>query len=74
MSLGLKSSRTLQLPCPYELLQQFTQVRGSYRTDLEPYFVFSDRSPVKPQQMGRFLKLMIKCAGFDKTLYGTHSL
>ena len=74
MSLGLKSSRTLQLQCPYELIQQFTQVRGSYRTNLEPYFVFLDRCPVKPQQMGRFLKLMIKHAGFDETLYGTNFL
>ena len=43
-------------------------------TDTEPFFVFSDRTPVTPKQMGSCLKIVLKKAGFDQKLYGTHSL
>ena len=47
-------SRTVEerdLPCPYAILRQFLQIRGAYSDQKEPFFVFADKSPVKPQHM-----------------------
>ena len=62
------------LPCPYQLLHLYAQYRGSYVTDQDPFFVYSDGSTVTPQQLATNLKHFIKYAGFDESLYGTHSL
>ena len=63
-----------QLPCPYELLRKYAKRRGSYETDNEPFFVFSDRSPVRPEQLRRVLKTILREAGFNEHAYDTHSL
>ena len=42
--------------------------------DNEQFFVFADKSPISPSQLRSCLKLMIRKAGFDPRLYGTHSL
>ena len=34
--------------CPFVVLKQYLQVRGKYSREDEQFFVFSDRSPVKP--------------------------
>ena len=65
---------TCKLPCPYELLKSYSEVRGDYETDIEPFFVFSDRSPVTPQHVNKCLKRAIKKAGYDSRLYSSHSL
>ena len=48
--------------------------RPRYRNKNEPFFVFSDKSPVKPEQMRAVLKLIIQFSGFHPNLYSTHSL
>ena len=60
--------------CPYQLLLQFARSRGSYESDSEPFFVYSDRSPIKRNQLRSCLTLMIKKSGFDAKLYCSHSL
>lgn len=40
----------------------------------EPYFVFQDRSPVKPEQFRRMLKNMIELLNLNSEYYNTHSL
>ena len=37
--------------CPYKILQEYIEIRPKYRTWKEPFFVFSDRSLVKPDNM-----------------------
>ena len=37
--------------CPYNCLRQYIALRKAYRSKSEPFFVFSDRSPVKPEQV-----------------------
>lgn len=40
----------------------------------EPYFVFQDRSPVKPEQFRKMLKKMIDLLNVNSQYYNTHSL
>ena len=65
---------SLTLPCPYTLLRQFLDIRGPYIGIDEPFFVFSDKTPVVPHHMQNCLKLMLKKAGFQHGLYSVHSL
>ena len=60
--------------CPYDLLRKFTTMRGNFRSDNEPFFVFSDKSAVTPRQMTKCLKLMLKGSGFNEKLYSVYSL
>ena len=62
------------LPCPYTLLLKYSRMRGNYYRNSDPFFTFADGSPVTARQMSSCLKLMIKKAGFNEKLYGTHSL
>ena len=64
----------LKPPCPYTMLKKYAGWRGPYVNDVEPFFIFRDRSPVSAQQVSSYLKLMIHKCGFDDKLYGTHSL
>ena len=74
ISLRTTHQDCLMMPCPYKLLRLYASMRGNYLTNEEQFFVFSDRSPVLPQQMSKCLKTVIREVGFDETLYGTHSL
>ena len=58
--------------CPYKLLKAYLEVRGPYHQIDEPFFVFSDHSPVMPVHMRKCLKTILKFAGFTENLYGTH--
>ena len=59
--------------CPYFVLKQFLLVRPNYLNVEEPFFVFSDRSPVTPKQVGSVLHRTLKDKGITPSLYGTHS-
>ena len=62
------------LPCPFKLLRQYIQVWGGYKDDNEPFFVFADRSPVKPEHIRLVLRTSLQRQRFDHKLYNTHSL
>ena len=40
----------------------------------EPFFIFIDGSPVRPDHMHKTLKFMLSQAGFQAAAYNTHSL
>ena len=61
------------MPCPYALLEQYSQTHGPFATDNEPFFIFKNRIPIKAQQINSCLKLIIKKAGFNPKYYGMHS-
>ena len=63
-----------RLPCPYQLLREYSVKRGDFCQDADPFFVFSDRSPVRPIDVNACLKQAIQNANFDSSLYGSHSL
>ena len=62
------------LPCPYQLLKDYAQMRGGYKNVDEHFFIFSDHSPVRPRHLSICLKMLIHQCGFDESLYGSHSL
>ena len=46
--------------------------RPNYGSDDESFFVFKDKTPVKPEQMRNLLKELLKKAGFNENLYCCH--
>ena len=60
--------------CPFAILRNYLMVRPTYISDEEPFFVFSDRSPVAPKHMRNVMKLVLKLNDLEPRLYGTHSL
>ena len=59
--------------CSFGIIQEFIDIRGSCIRADEPLFVFSDRTPVQPNNMRNILKKMIKNIGLDPNVYGVHS-
>ena len=59
--------------CPFKPLRDFISVRQPYRTETEPFFVFSDGKPVHPYQVRKVLRQVIAKIGLDATLYDMHS-
>ena len=49
-------------------------MRGPYKSDKEPFFVFRDQNPVKPDNFRWILRRALTQSGFDSSLYCTHSL
>ena len=37
--------------CPYQIIKIYLAARGNFHKHDEPFFIFRDRSPVKPQQL-----------------------
>ena len=59
--------------CPFHVLRVYMNLRGSYCSKDEHFFVFRDKQPVKPQQATVVLRTAIKTIGLDQTLYSMHS-
>ena len=60
--------------CPYQLLREYAGERGSFSTDVEPFFIFWDKSPVTAYHFHSCLKAVLKFAGFNARYYSTHGL
>ena len=66
---------SLQFPCPYQLLHTYISRRPPYHSNSEAFFVFSNRTPVKPIHVMACLRTMIIQAGFKHLeLYTVHGL
>ena len=70
----IRNTNHIEAPCPFELLQAYSKIRGGFIRPTEPFLVFSDRSPVTPRHLSSCLKYILHCAGFQENLYGSHSL
>ena len=60
--------------CPFKITNQFGELRGGYHNEQENFFVFQDKTPVKPTHVRRVLRKAIKSTGLNPFLYDTHSL
>ena len=60
--------------CPYALLREYVMERPSKMKVDEPFFVFTDKTPVSPNHMRKMLKFLLTLSGFNAQLYSTHSL
>ena len=60
--------------CPIKLTHVFLKLRGTtYKSDEEPFFMFRDSTPVKPEHARAVLKLTLKRLSIDNSLYRFHS-
>ena len=61
--------------CPFNLLKNYVLIREHfYDSEQDPFFVFSDGSPVYPKHIRAVLKLLLDRLGLDSSCYGVHSL
>ena len=60
--------------CPYKLLTDYAHIRGSYKRDYDPFFMFTDGCPIQPSQLSACLKKITKMCRLDQSLYSMHSL
>ena len=59
---------------PYNIIQEFLQMRGDYTNDNDPLFIFRDGSPVKPANVRNLLRKLLRRLNLNHKLYDTHSL
>ena len=60
--------------CPFKLLREYLRIRPTYMHDSEPFFIFRDCSPVRPDNMRKVLKDALSHCGLNPNAYDTHSL
>ena len=60
--------------CPCLLLKQYSEIRATYAVEKETFFIFRDKSPVKPRHVRQVLRTALHEIGLDINLYDTHSL
>ena len=60
--------------CPFRLLQEYIALQKKALFKDEQFFVFNDRSPVKPSHVRNILKNSLIHLGLDPVHYGCHSL
>ena len=59
--------------CPFRIITQYMYLRGDYENDHEQFFVFSDKSPVKPNNIRTLLRSLLDDLNLDSALYDVHS-
>ena len=59
--------------CPFKLLREYIVARRTYHHKSEPFFIFSDRTPVPAPLVRKVLKDTLKEAGFDNRFYNFQS-
>ena len=65
---------TIKSPsCPYDLLTTYLRYRPQYIDISEPFFVFSDYSPVTTVQVRTTLRAVLNSRNLDGSLYGNDS-
>ena len=60
--------------CPFQLLRNYIRMRPLFKDDSEIFFIFRDQSPVYLRHLRNTLKTILTLAGFDHTIYSSHSL
>ena len=63
-----------QFFCPFLTIRKFLHLRGPYVHDDEQFFIFQDRSPVKPIHVHNLLRILLKKLTLNADLYDCHSV
>ena len=59
--------------CPFDILQDFVLIRLKCKSPVtEPFFVFTDCSPVQPRHVRSILQSTLKDIGLNERLYSFH--
>ena len=59
--------------CPFQLTNEYFELRGGFDTDEEQFFIFRDRTPVSPCHARKVLKDVLQNLGLEHENYGMHS-
>ena len=59
--------------CPFTILKKFIQMRKSFVSGSKQYFIFRDRTPVKPEHFCAILQSVLVSRGIDSRYYSGHS-
>ena len=59
--------------CPFKSTREYLTMRGNYSSEEEPFFIFSDGSPVKPDNFRSIMRELIKKLNLNPLLYNTQS-
>ena len=59
--------------CPFQSSREYLAIRGNYINESDPYFIFSDNSPVKPSHARAVFKSILIRLNLNPKNYGTHS-
>ena len=61
--------------CPFQGSREYMAIRGNYPpNDNDPFFVYADNQPVKPEHARKVLKGLLKDLNLNPDLYRHHSL
>ena len=70
---AVQTVKDQKLFCPFKTVIKFMNTRGNYHLSKEPFFVFTDRSPVKPYHFRQMLRQLLDRLGLESNLYDVHS-
>ena len=59
--------------CPFKAVLNFMSLRGNYEEDDEQFFIFADKSKVKPHHVRSVLRNLLDRMNLDGQLYDVHS-
>ena len=59
--------------CPFQAIRDYVNLRGGYVSVNENFFVFADRSPVKPHHLQTILRKCLFHINLQPKLYDCHS-
>ena len=68
----LEVSKEKRTFCPFEIINDFMKIRKYRASEQEQFFIFNDRSPVKPVHFRTVLKDVLKNLNLDSRLYSVH--
>ena len=60
--------------CPFQVTRDYMAYRGHYLHDVDLFFIFKDRTPVRPNNMRNTLHKLILGVDLDPMWYNTHSM
>ena len=60
--------------CPFKLLRQYIQLRGSFTSEMEPLFTFQHNCSIRPTHIRKLLRTAISRLGINASVYDFHSL
>ena len=73
---GLNNAKNIKKRffCPFRAAREYLAIRGNYKCDSDPFFVFKDNQPVTPGQVRKVLRTTLKSVDLDPMLYNVQSM
>ena len=60
--------------CPFKASREYLAIRGNYRNDSDPFFIYRDQTPVTPQHVHSVLRKTLSALNLNHKLYNMHSI